>query len=125
MRHGSKLLAAAIVASILLGCSSTDESKTSEAMEKRMRDIEKRIKASMPKTQEIALEQKVGPDVVRAAQESLKKLNEYQDEPSGQIDMVTVNAIQAFQRRAGLKEDGLLDDRTLRALREAAAKGSG
>ena len=42
------------------------------------------------------------------------------DPQSGKIDMVTVNAIEAFQHRAGLKEDGLLNEETLRKLEEAA-----
>ncbi|MGH7806311.1 MAG: peptidoglycan-binding domain-containing protein, partial [Candidatus Binatia bacterium] len=91
----------AALALALAACSSGgDETKTSEAMEERMREIEKRIKESMPKVQEEALGQKVAPEIVKTAQENLKKLNEYQDEPSGKIDEVTVNAIQAFQRRA-------------------------
>ena len=111
----------AALALALASCSSeSDETKTSAAMEARMREIEKRIKESMPKTQEAALDQKVAPEVVKTCQENLKKLNEYQDEPSGKIDDVTVNAIQAFQRRAGLTDDGLLSDRTIRKLAEAA-----
>jgi murein L,D-transpeptidase YcbB/YkuD len=35
--------------------------------------------------------------------------------------MVTVNAIEAFQRRAGLRDDGLLDEETVRRLDEAAS----
>jgi peptidoglycan hydrolase-like protein with peptidoglycan-binding domain len=98
-----------------------DSGTTSKAMEQRMRDIEKRMKDSMPKTQQIALAQKPDPAVVTKVQQQLKALNEYQeDPPSGKIDMVTVNAIEAFQRRAGLKEDGLLSDETLRKLDEAA-----
>jgi peptidoglycan hydrolase-like protein with peptidoglycan-binding domain len=118
-----RTLTAVCLALGVLGCSSGDETKTSEAMAERMKEIEKRIKESMPKTQEMALDQKVAPDVVKKCQENLKKLSEYLDEPSGQIDMVTVNAIQAFQRRAGLTDDGLLDERTIKKLEEAAAKG--
>ena len=112
----------AVVALTAAGCSSPEESKTSDAMAERMKEIERRIKESMPKTQELALEQKVPEDTVRAAQENLKKLHEYLDEASGKIDMVTVNAIQAFQRRVGLTDDGMLDDRTVRRLQEEAAK---
>ena len=112
---------ALIVALALAACSSGgDEAKTSEAMEARMREIEKRIKESMPQVQEAALAQKVEPDVVKTCQEHLKKLNEYQDEPSGKLDDVTVNAIMAFQRSAGMTDDGILTDRTVRALAEKA-----
>ena len=105
------------------GCDSPDPDSgtTSKAMEQRMREIEKRMKDSMPKTQQIALAQKTDATVVTKVQQQLKVLNEYQEAtPSGKIDMVTVNAIEAFQRSAGLKEDGLLDDETLRKLEEAA-----
>ena len=112
---------ALIAALSLAACSSGgDEAKTSEAMEARMREIEKRIKESMPQVQEAALGQKVEPEVVKTCQEHLKKLNEYQDEPSGKLDDVTVNAIMAFQRSAGLADDGLLTDRTIRKLAEKA-----
>ena len=106
-----------------VGCQSTDPDSgtTSKAMEQRMREIEKRMKDSMPKTQQIALAQKPDPAVVRKVQDQLKTLNEYLElAPSGKIDMVTVNAIEAFQHRAGLKEDGLLNEETLRKLEEAA-----
>jgi len=106
----------------IVGCESGDESgKTSKKMEERMREIETRVKESMPKTQQIALAQKVDPAVVKKAQEQLKMLKEYlEDPPSGKIDMVTVNAIEAFQRHVGLRDDGLLDDETRRRLDDAA-----
>jgi len=106
-----------------LGCESPDPDSgtTSKAMEQRMRDIEKRMKDSMPKTQQLALAQKPDPAVVRKVQDQLKILNEYlEPSPSGKIDMVTVNAIEAFQHRVELKEDGLLTEETLRKLEEAA-----
>lgn len=91
-------------------------------MEARLRDIEKRIRESMPRTQEQALAQEVDAAVVRETQEILRGLHEYQDPPNGKLDMVTVNAIQAFQRRAKLRDDGILDERTLRALRAGAPR---
>jgi peptidoglycan hydrolase-like protein with peptidoglycan-binding domain len=115
-----KILALIVVSSLAACSSGSDEAKTSEAMEARMREIEKRIKESMPQVQEAALAQKVEPEVVKTCQEHLKKLNEYQDEPSGKLDDVTVNAIMAFQRSAGLTDDGLLTDRTIRKLAEKA-----
>jgi peptidoglycan hydrolase-like protein with peptidoglycan-binding domain len=106
-----------------VGCDSPnpDSGTTSKAMEQRMREIEKKMKDSMPKTQQIALAQKPDPAVVKKTQADLKALSEYlEDPPSGKIDMVTVNAIEAFQRRVGLKEDGLLTEETLKKLDEAA-----
>jgi len=120
-------LAIVLGGSMLLGLSSVgcdpgdDSGKTSKAMEQRMREIEKRVKESMPKTQQIALAQKADPAVIKRAQEQLRTLKEYlEDPPSGKIDMVTVNAIEAFQRSAGLKDNGLLDEETLRRLEESA-----
>ena len=115
-----KMLALTVALALAACSSGGDEAKTSEAMEARMREIEKRIKESMPQVQEAALAQKVEPEVVKACQEHLKKLNEYQDEPSGKLDDVTVNAIMAFQRSARLTDDGLLTDRTIRKLAEQA-----
>ena len=114
--------AVALFGLAILGCESADDSgKTSKQMEERMREIATRMKESMPKTQQIALAQKVDPAVVKKAQERLKTLKEYlEDPPSGTIDGVTVNAIEAFQRRVGLRDDGLLDDETLRRFEEAA-----
>ena len=118
-------IVAALLASVgFTACDSPGESgTTSKAMEERMREIEKRVKASLPKTQEIALAQKADPEVVTKVQNELKVLQEYlEDAPSGKIDMVTVNAIEAFQRRAGLHDDGLLNEETLKRLDEAAKK---
>jgi len=128
---GKKLAAAAALAALgwivgAAGCDSPSEpGQTSKAMEERMREIEKRMKDSLPKTQEIALAQKADPEVVKKAQGQLKVLQEYlEDTPSGKIDMVTVNAIEAFQRRVGLHEDGLLNEETLKRLDEAAKKAA-
>jgi peptidoglycan hydrolase-like protein with peptidoglycan-binding domain len=107
----------------LAACESpdADSGTTSKAMEQRMREIEKKMKDSMPKTQQIALAQKPDAEVVKKCQADLRAVNEYlEDPPSGKIDMVTVNAIEAFQRRAGLKDDGLLNEETLKKLDEAA-----
>jgi len=102
-----------------------DSGTTSKAMEQRMREIEKRVKDSMPKTQQIAMAQKSDAAVVRKVQDQLKILNEYlEPSPSGKIDMVTVNAIEAFQRRVDLKDNGLLNEETLRKLEEASKVAS-
>ncbi|MGH7818569.1 MAG: hypothetical protein ACREQ9_02230, partial [Candidatus Binatia bacterium] len=51
------------------GCdtSPSDPATTSKAMEERMRDIEKRMKDALPKTQQIALGQKVDAAIVKKA----------------------------------------------------------
>ena len=128
MRAGRRFAKAALgtvlfVSLAIIACDSpTEPGMTSKAMEERMRDIEKRMKDSLPKTQEIALKQNAAPEVVKKAQEQLTVLKEYLDPPSGKIDMVTVNAIQAFQRSEGLHEDGLLNEETVKRLDEAAKK---
>ena len=45
-------------------------------------------------------------------------------EANGKLDSVTINAIQAFQRSAGLKDDGIIDAHTREKL-AAAAKRAG
>jgi peptidoglycan hydrolase-like protein with peptidoglycan-binding domain len=116
------VFAALVVGCSTIGCEAPDPDSgvTSKAMEQRMREMEKRAKDSLPKTQQIALAQKVDPAIVTKAQTELRALNEYQQEPSGKIDMVTVNAIEAFQLRVGLDDDGLLNEITLKRLEEAA-----
>lgn len=103
------------------GCESGDAEQTSESLKERMKEMEKRAKESMPKTQENALKQKADPETVKKVQAELMVLKEYLDEPTGKIDFVTVNAVQAFQHRVGLTEDGLLDTETLQRLEQEAA----
>ncbi len=96
------------------GCSKQD-------VEARGRDAAEKIKASIPDVESVALEQKTSPADIKAVQEQLARLNEYQGEADGKIDSVTVNAIEAFQRTQGLKANGLLTDDTKKHLQEAAA----
>lgn len=121
MRRIALSVAVALVAAIGGAGCDRGESATGDPREERMRAIERRIRESMPRTRERALAQAVEPALVREAEDALRALHEFQDPPDGVIDDVTVNAIQAFERRAGLEEDGLLDEPTVRALREAAA----
>lgn len=44
---------------------------------------------------------------------------EYQGEVNGKIDAITINAVQAFQRAAGLKDTGVITDDTRRKLAES------
>src|SRR5260221_13804542 len=92
---GATLVALALAFS---ACSSGDPEANSKSMEARMKEIEKRMKDSMPKTQENALAQKVDNETVKKVQTELQTLREYLDEPSGKMNRVTVNAIEAFQR---------------------------
>jgi len=90
--------------------------------EERGRQALEKMKESLPDVEAKALAQKVTPETVKEAQEGLKAANEYLGEVNGKLDAVTVNAIEAFQRSRGLKDNGILTDKTQRALREAVAK---
>jgi peptidoglycan hydrolase-like protein with peptidoglycan-binding domain len=97
---------------LLIGCNGrTAETRAREAAEK--------IKESIPDVEAKALQQTVTPDEVKQAQEVLKKSNEYLGEADGKLDSVTVNSIEAFQRAHGLRADGILNDKTRRALENA------
>jgi len=93
-----------------------------QTVEERARDAMEKIQESMPDIEAIALDQKAAPDLVSEVQQNLTALNEYQGEVNGKLDSVTVNAIQAFQRTAGLKDDGIITDATRQKLAAAAAQ---
>jgi len=104
--------------SALVGC-------TGQNAETRAREAEKKIKESIPDVVGAALAQKATPEQITQAQQELKVLSEYLGDTTGKLDAVTVSAIQAFQRTQGLKADGMLTDRTMRLLQEAAVKAKG
>jgi peptidoglycan hydrolase-like protein with peptidoglycan-binding domain len=110
----SVLAATTVILALTLGCSE-------EGSERRARDAAEKIKEAIPNRMAVALSQKAEADDVRQAQEVLTRLKEYMGEVNGTLDAVTVNAIQAFQRAQGLDDDGILDDKTKRLLKEAAA----
>ncbi len=105
---------------------------TEEQAEQRAREVAEKIQKSIPDVDAVALSQQVDPDVLKEVQRQLTTLNEYQGEVTGELDLVTVNAIQAFQRSAAarepvwwppwwhLKDDGILNQRTRELLAEAA-----
>jgi peptidoglycan hydrolase-like protein with peptidoglycan-binding domain len=90
----------------------------SESSEQRARAAAEKIQSSIPNQLAVALKQKASPENVKEAQEALTLAKEYMGEVDGDLDVVTVNAIQAFQRRNGLQDDGILDDETTRLLRQ-------
>lgn len=91
-----------------------------QSVEERARATAEKIQKSMVDVEAIALEQSADPAVVAEVQRNLTALSEYQGEIDGKIDSVTVNAIQAFQRSAGLADDGIISDETRARLAEAA-----
>jgi peptidoglycan hydrolase-like protein with peptidoglycan-binding domain len=102
-----------LAAALLAGCSEADT-------ERRGRETFEKVQESMPNRVAVALAQKATPEDVTAAQKSLTALKEYMGEINGKLDMVTINAIQSFQRSQGLEDDGLLDEKTKKLLAEAA-----
>ena len=95
------------------GCS--QESPT----ERAQKAVEE-IRRSIPDPDATAIAQKTDKETVKQAQRRLRTLSEYMGEINGELDGVTINAIEAFQRAAGLPDNGILDERTLKKLREAA-----
>lgn len=110
--------AAAVLLCVLPACSGGTR-------EERERQAAKEISESIKDVEAIALEQKAPPEVIKEAQQHLTALKEYQGEVNGKLDSVTVNAIQAFQRSAGLKDDGIITNATREKLAAAAAKSNG
>ena len=103
-----------------------------QSTEERAREAAEKIQESMPNVDAIAAAQEVDPEVVKQVQRQLTTLNEYQGEITGELDPVTINAIQAFQRSvtakkpwwrpwARLKDNGIINSRTRDEL--AAAVG--
>ena len=76
-----------------------------------------RMQESIPDVHAQALAQDATKEEVELAQRALTADKEYMGAVDGKLDRVTVNAIQAFQRRHGLADDGLLNDATLERLR--------
>lgn len=111
---GRRLLAVGLLgfASLWSGCSDT---------EARARQAAEKMKQSMPDVEARALAQPLSEAEVKEAQEGLRAASEYLGEIDGKLDSVTVNAIQAFQRSRGVKDDGILNDRTKRELRTLLA----
>lgn len=97
------------------GCSDAD-------VETRAREAAEKIKESMPDVEAKAMAQKTTPEDVKLAQQALTAVHEYMGEINGELDAITVNAIQAFQKTHGLKADGLLTEKTKSLLREALPK---
>ena len=91
----------------------------------RAKAAEESAKKSLVAIDHAALEQKVDPEKVKKIQQQLTAVHEYKGDINGKLDQVTVNAYEAFQRSNGLFPDGMLSDKTLKLLEEAAAKAGG
>jgi peptidoglycan hydrolase-like protein with peptidoglycan-binding domain len=93
-----------------------------QTVEERARETAEKIQKSMVDVEGIALEQKIDPAIVAEVQKNLTTINEYQGEINGTLDSVTINAIQSFQRTAGVKDDGIITQATRQKLAAAAAQ---
>ena len=120
MARASAPLRLSLIAVTLLtvGC-------TKQSVEDRAREQAEKIQRSMVDVEAVALEQQAPADVVSEVQRNLTAINEYQGEINGTLDSVTINAIQSFQRTAGLKDNGIITSQTREKLAAAARKAGG
>ncbi len=122
MSH-SRLRRLALASTVVLGLAASACSIPTD--EDRAKAAEESAKESLVAIDHAALEQKVEPDQVKKIQQQLAAIHEHEGDINGKLDQVTINAYEAFQRSNGLYPDGMLDDKTLRLLEEAAAKAGG
>lgn len=91
-------------------------------IEDRAREAQEQVEDSFgPDYEALAIAQAIDPGVAKEVQENLTAIDEYQGELNGKFDSVTVNAIQAFQRTVGLKDDGIVNEPTRSKLQAAGA----
>lgn len=107
---------------LLIGLAALSAGCSRSSVEERARETAEKIQRSIVDVEAVALQQKADPAVISEVQRNLTAVNEYQGEVNGQLDSVTVNAIQAFQRSAGLKDDGIITETTREKLAEAARR---
>lgn len=120
MKFGRTINVAGMCMFLLVGLAACDR----ESTERRAKAAAEKIQSSIPNQLAVALKQNASAEDIKAAQEALVLVNEYMGEVNGELDAVTVNAIQAFQRRNGLEDDGILDDETKRLLREVRRRNA-
>ena len=115
-RSAPRVAVVAVIAALLLAACSK------QSVEDRAREQAEKIQRGMVDVEAVALEQQAPADVISEVQRNLTAINEYQGEINGTLDSVTVNAIQAFQRTAGLKDNGIITKQTREKLAAAAQK---
>lgn len=103
---------------LLLGLLAAGGAGCDEAeRERRAREAAEQMKESIPDVHAHALEQQATAAEIELAQRALAKEKEYMGPVDGKLDRVLINAVQAFQRRHGLEDNGILAGRTLELLR--------
>ncbi len=108
-------LALVLLASPLVGCSG-------EITEERGRAAAEAIKDAIKPLDHAAMDQDLPSETVKRLQQELTALKEYQGPVNGKLDTVTINALEAFQRAAGIVADGQVNEETQTNLTAAAAK---
>ena len=103
---------------LISGCSS-------ELSEEKARAAADRARDSIKPLDHGAMEQRIPPETVKKVQEELIVLKEYMGPVTGKLDVVTLNALEAFQRSQGILADGQFNDRTLQALEQVAQQAKG
>ena len=118
LRSSAALIVTLALAAATAGCHG-------QTVEERAKETLEKIQKGMVDVEAVALDQKADAATVTEVQRNLTAISEYQGEITGKLDSVTVNAIQAFQRSAGLKDDGIISNATREKLAAAAAKSNG
>lgn len=118
LRSSAALIVTLALAAATAGC-------RGQTVEERAKETLEKIQKGMVDVEAVALDQKADAATVTEVQRNLTAISEYQGEITGKLDSVTVNAIQAFQRSAGLKDDGIITNATREKLAAAAAKSNG
>lgn len=114
---GTRPVSPPLLLSLLLLIAACGEPQTDEDRAKKAAE---QISRSQPDVEATALAQDTDSSAIEQAQKQLTALQEYQGEVNGVLDAVTVNAIEAFQRSVGLRDNGILDRRTREKLAEVA-----
>jgi peptidoglycan hydrolase-like protein with peptidoglycan-binding domain len=129
----ARIASLTLAVTVLAGFAGCDHQTSEESKRAIAAKMQEKIAQSMVDYEAVALQQKVDPGVVLEVQRNLAAINEYQDEPTGKLDSVTINAIQAFQRtidcswlrrvlRRCVKDDGIIGEETRQQLAAAAGQ---
>lgn len=95
-----------------------------DVAEKKARAAAERARDAIVPLDEGALEQEIPAEQVKKVQEQLTALLEYMGPINGKLDQVTLNALEAFQRKNDIRADGRFNEETLRLLDQTASRKS-
>ncbi|MBM4268784.1 MAG: peptidoglycan-binding protein [Deltaproteobacteria bacterium] len=109
-RHRALVVGLALVAS---ACSQ-------EMAEEKARAAAEEAQEAIKPIDDGATEQDVDAETIKKVQQQLTSLKEYMGPITGELDTVTINALEAFQRKQDITPDGRFNPETLQALDAAA-----